>query len=92
MYYIYIYLYYIFLVADLKFMENLNLSKIVTSRLSPLRLCCSTVVNRFAHITKTYQLTYCYAVMDGHIRITDQSIKDEWLYSFFPFDFYVLPR
>ncbi|XP_022170492.1 RNA polymerase I-specific transcription initiation factor RRN3-like isoform X1 [Myzus persicae] len=77
---------------NLKFMENLNLSKIVTSRLSPLRLCCSTVVNRFAQITKTYQLTYCYAVMDGHIRITDQSIKDEWLYSFFPFDFYVLPR
>ncbi|XP_027843438.1 RNA polymerase I-specific transcription initiation factor RRN3-like isoform X1 [Aphis gossypii] len=77
---------------NLKFMENLNLSKIVTCRLSPLRLCCSTVVNRFAHITKTYQLTYCYVVMDGHIRITDQSIKDEWLYSFFPFDLYVLPR
>lgn len=73
-------------------MENLNLSKIVTSTLSPLRLCCSTVVNRFAHITKMYQLTYCYVVMDGHIRVTDQSIKDEWLYSFFPFEPYVLPR
>jgi RNA polymerase I-specific transcription initiation factor RRN3 len=73
-------------------MENLNLSKIVTCRLSPLRLCCSAVVNRFAYITKTYQLTYCYVVMDGHIRVTDQSIKDEWLYSFFPFDTYVLPR
>lgn len=73
-------------------MENLNLSKIVTCRLSPLRLCCTTVVNRFAHITKIYQLTYCYAVMDGHIRVTDQSIMDEWLYSFFPFDSYILPR
>jgi RNA polymerase I-specific transcription initiation factor RRN3 len=77
---------------NLKFMETLNLTKIVTCKLSPLRLCCSTVVNSFAQITKTYQLTYCYAVMDGHIRVTDQSIKDEWLYSFFPFDAYVLPR
>ncbi|VVC30424.1 Hypothetical protein CINCED_3A002920 [Cinara cedri] len=77
---------------NLKFMENLSLSKIVTCKLSPLRLCCSTVVNHFAHITKIYQLTYCYAAMDGHIRITNQTIKDEWLYSFFPFDPYVLPR
>jgi len=77
---------------NLRFMENLNLSNIVTCRLSPLRLCCSKVVDRFAHITKMYQLTYCYVVMDGHIRVTDQSIKDEWLYSYFPFDPYVLPR
>lgn len=73
-------------------MENLNLSNIVTCRLSPLRLCCTTVVYHFAHITKMYQLTYCYAVMEDHIRVSDQSIKDEWLYSFFPFDSYVLPR
>jgi len=78
--------------SDLRFMENLNLSNIVTCRLSPLRLCCSKVVDRFAYITKMYQLTYCYVVMDGHIRVTDQSIKDEWLYSYFPFDPYVLPR
>lgn len=78
--------------SDLRFMENLNLSNIITCRLSPLRLCCSKVVDRFALITKTYQLTYCYMVMDGHIRVTDQSIKDEWLYSYFPFDPYVLPR
>ncbi|XP_050436123.1 RNA polymerase I-specific transcription initiation factor RRN3-like isoform X2 [Adelges cooleyi] len=77
---------------NLKFMENLNLSKIVTSRLSPLRICCSKVANHFAHITKTYQLTYCYTVMDGHIRVTDQAIKEQWLYSFFPFEPYVLPR
>ncbi|XP_050436461.1 RNA polymerase I-specific transcription initiation factor RRN3-like [Adelges cooleyi] len=76
---------------NLKFMENLNLSKIVTSRLSPLRICCSKVASRFAHITKTYQLTYCYTVMDGHVDITDRSIKEEWLYSFFPFEPYVLP-
>lgn len=73
-------------------MENLNLSKIVTCKLSPLRLCCSMVAKSFAHITKIYQLTYCYVVMDGYIRITDQSIKDEWLYSFFPFSVCVLPR
>lgn len=78
--------------SDLRFMENLSLSNIVTCRLSPLRLCCSKVVDRFALITKTYQLTYCYVAMDGHIRVTDQSIKDEWLYSYFPFDPYVLPR
>jgi len=82
----------ILLFSDLKFMENLNLSHIVTCRLSPLRLCCSKLVDRFALITKMYQLTYCYVVMDGHIRVTDQSIKDEWLYSYFPFDPYVLPR
>ncbi|XP_050531898.1 RNA polymerase I-specific transcription initiation factor RRN3-like isoform X2 [Daktulosphaira vitifoliae] len=77
---------------NLKFMENLNLSKIVTSRLSPLRLCCARVSSQFALVTKNYQLTYCYTVMDGHIRITEQSIKDEWLYAFFPFEPYVLPR
>ncbi|VVC30426.1 RNA polymerase I specific transcription initiation factor RRN3 [Cinara cedri] len=77
---------------NLKFMENLRLSKIVTCKLNPLRLCCSKVVDHFAYITKIYQLTYCYSVMDSHIRITDQTIKDEWLYSFFPFGPYVLPR
>lgn len=81
----------LFFVSDLMFMENLNLSHIVTCRLSPLRLCCSEVVDRFAYITKIYQLTYCYSAMDGYIRITDQSIKDEWLYFFVPFDKYVLP-
>lgn len=83
-------LFFVF-ISDLMFMENLSLSHIVSCRLSPLRLCCSVVVNRFAHITKLYQLTYCYAAMDGHIRVTDQSIKDEWLYSHFPFDTYILP-
>ncbi|XP_050531899.1 RNA polymerase I-specific transcription initiation factor RRN3-like [Daktulosphaira vitifoliae] len=77
---------------NLKFMENLNLSNIVTSRLSPLRVCCSKISMLFAQVTKIYQLTYCYPVMDDHVRITDESIKDQWLYAFFPFEPYVLPR
>lgn len=88
--------------ADIVFMESLNLPKIVTSRLNPLRVCQPAVVQNFAAVTRTYQLAYCYAVMEHNARkviptlyqdekgatVVSSSLVDV----FFPFDPYLLKR
>ena len=76
-------------VSDLKFLENLNLGKIVTCRLNPLLVCSRNVVNLFAAITKTYQLTYCFSVLNNYTVVTKSS-TDIWLDDYLPFECYLL--
>lgn len=87
---------------DIAFLENLNLPKIVTSHLNPLRVCQTAIVQNFASVARTYQLAYCYAVMEHNSRnlipIIYQDdkgsvlISNNTLDSFFPFDPIVLKR
>lgn len=74
----------------------------VTSRLNPLRVCQPAVVQKFAAITRKYQLAYCYSVIEHNSRnimpviyLDDKgcvSTKSCILDSFFPFDPYLLKR
>ncbi|XP_015595877.1 RNA polymerase I-specific transcription initiation factor RRN3 [Cephus cinctus] len=82
---------------NLMFLQGLNLTKIVTCRLNPLRVCQPAVIQNFAAITRTYQIAYCYAVIEHNSRsnlpvLENSSRLITWLDTFFPFDPYVLVR
>ncbi|PSN29624.1 hypothetical protein C0J52_27788, partial [Blattella germanica] len=88
---------------NLTFLQNLNLTKIVTCKLNPLKVCLPVVVQNFAAVTRTYQLAYCYAVMEHNARNTLPVVHQDfkggfhakdtyWLETFFPFDPFVLVR
>lgn len=77
------------------FLQGLNLNKIVTCRLNPLKVCQTAVVQNFAAVTRNYQLAYCYTVMERNsrsnlpvIQTTNRFIN--WLDTFFPYDPYLL--
>lgn len=77
------------------FLQGLNLTKIVTCRLNPLKVCQPAVVQNFAAVTRKYQLAYCYTVIERNSRsnlpvlqTTNRFIN--WLDTFFPFDPYLL--
>ncbi|EFA10824.2 RNA polymerase I-specific transcription initiation factor RRN3 [Tribolium castaneum] len=84
------------------FLESLNLAKIVTSRLNPLRVCQPAVVQNFAAITRKYQLAYCYSIIEHNSRNTLPTVyRDEKgfvtvssnvLEACYPFDPFVLSR
>ncbi|CAH1953839.1 unnamed protein product [Acanthoscelides obtectus] len=86
----------------ISFLGSLNMGKIITSRLNPLRVCQPAVVQNFAAITRQYQLAYCYTVIEHNARNTMPMIyQDEKgsvmmsnnvLDAYYPFDPYVLER
>lgn len=87
----------------LKFLQGLNLAKIVTCRLNPLRVCLPPVVSNFAAVTRHYQLVYCYSIIEHNARnnlprvyrdSTGAATTTEQVYldTFFPFDPYMLHR
>ncbi|XP_038064414.1 RNA polymerase I-specific transcription initiation factor RRN3-like [Patiria miniata] len=95
------------LLADnkgLHYLMGLNLERVVTCRLNPLRLCLPSIVNMFATLTRKYQIAYCYTVIERNNRSLHQVAKlhssdstsklaaTNLLDSFFPFDPYLLPR
>ncbi|KAG5330989.1 RRN3 factor, partial [Acromyrmex heyeri] len=80
-----------------KFLQNLSLSisKIVTCKLNPLKMCNTKIVHAFAQTTRTYGLAYCDSVieynernqlpifgMDSHLPVL--------IPNFFPFESYTL--
>ncbi|EGI57994.1 RNA polymerase I-specific transcription initiation factor RRN3 [Acromyrmex echinatior] len=80
-----------------KFLQNLSLSisKIVTCKLNPLKMCDTKIVHAFAQTTRTYGLAYCDSVieynernqlpifgMDSHLPVL--------IPNFFPFESYTL--
>ncbi|XP_063983802.1 RNA polymerase I-specific transcription initiation factor RRN3 [Diachasmimorpha longicaudata] len=82
---------------NLLFLQSLNLTKMVTCKLNPLRMCVPVVVQHFAAVTRTYQLAYCYTVMEHNARtnlpvIETSNRLTSWLDTFFPFDPYILPK
>jgi RNA polymerase I-specific transcription initiation factor RRN3 len=89
--------------TGLSFLQSLNLTKMVTCRLNPLKVCLPVVAQNFAAVTRTYQLAYCYSVLQHNARYSmpvihqDHKgctvIKDSALLdTFFPFDPFILCR
>ncbi|XP_054257240.1 RNA polymerase I-specific transcription initiation factor RRN3 [Macrosteles quadrilineatus] len=83
----------------LQFLQGLNLAKVVSSQLNPLRVCLPAVTNNFASVARHYQLVYCYTVIEHNRRNTipvvyQDSTSSEHVYldTFFPFDPYLLTR
>lgn len=88
----------------LKYLRRLNLERIVTCRMNPLKVCLPTVVKMFAHITRQHELVFCYTIIEKNNRMTlpvatptssravlNLSLMNQ-LDSFFPFDPYLLRR
>ncbi|XP_028142826.2 RNA polymerase I-specific transcription initiation factor RRN3 [Diabrotica virgifera virgifera] len=87
---------------NITFLESLNMSKMVTSRLNPLRVCQPAVVQNFAAVTRKYQIAYCYTVMEHNSRnvlptiYQDEKgtivVSNNVLDAYYPFDPYLLVR
>lgn len=88
---------------NLTFLQSLNLTKMVTCRLNPLKVCLPAVAQNFAAVTRTYQLAYCYSVLQHNARYSMPVIHQDHkgcavtrestlLDTFFPFDPFILCR
>jgi len=88
----------------LKYIRRLNLDRIVTCRMNPLKVCLPTVVRMFAHITRHHEIVFCYTIIERNNRmllpvatttssraVSNLSFMNQ-LDSFFPFDPYLLRR
>jgi len=105
--------FYVFIFRYKEFLESrkgfaycrgLNFSKIVNSPLNPLNACLPNIVDKFALVTKQYQLAYCYSIIERNQRITIPMLSKEFgsnpnnvtmsnhLNTVFPFDPYLLAR
>lgn len=87
-----------------KFIRKLNLARIVTCRMNPLKLCLPSVVKMFARITRDHEIVFCYTIIERNNRmllpvasktssraVSDLSFMNQ-LDTFFPFDPYRLRR
>ncbi|XP_026724746.1 RNA polymerase I-specific transcription initiation factor RRN3 isoform X1 [Trichoplusia ni] len=76
---------------NVNFVESLNLPRLVTCALNPLRSCPPAVTRAFSCVTRAHQVVYCQAIIEKNARHTLQSTAvlqyDEW----FPYDPYTLP-
>ncbi|KYN08076.1 PREDICTED: RNA polymerase I-specific transcription initiation factor RRN3 [Cyphomyrmex costatus] len=80
-----------------KFLQNLSLSisKIVTCKLNPLKMCDTKIVHAFAQTTRTYGLAYCDTVIEYNERnqlpiFGMESHLSVSIPNFFPFESYTL--
>ncbi|XP_050345379.1 RNA polymerase I-specific transcription initiation factor RRN3 [Nymphalis io] len=82
---------YLFMSKEsLNFVESLNLPRLVTCTLNPLRTCPPQVTRAFSSVTRSHQVVYCQAIIEKNARLTLQNTiqkYDEW----FPYDPYTLP-
>lgn len=87
----------------LKILQNLNFERIIMCRLNPLKVCLPAIVQNFASVTRSYQLAYCYTVIEKNNRNlisrvvqssngTTEAVKLTVLHTLFPFDPYLLKR
>ncbi|XP_072750819.1 RNA polymerase I-specific transcription initiation factor RRN3 isoform X2 [Anoplolepis gracilipes] len=77
------------------FLQELDIPRIVTCRLNPLKICNTKIVHSFADITSTYQLAYCYTIIENNERnqLPIFGVKTHLpvlVSSFFPFESYTL--
>lgn len=87
----------------LEYMQSLNLERVVMCQLNPLRVCLPSVTSMFAAITRTYQVVFCYTIIERNNRNVLPVVRSSGagdhvttntnpLDSFFPFDPYLLKR
>ncbi|XP_037648195.1 RNA polymerase I-specific transcription initiation factor RRN3 [Sebastes umbrosus] len=87
----------------LEYLQSLNLERVVMCQLNPLKVCLPSVTSMFAAITRTYQVVFCYTIIERNNRLVlpvvrssaggdSVSTNTNPLDSFFPFDPYLLKR
>lgn len=81
--------------SGMLFLQELDIPRIVTCRLNPLKMCNSEIAYSFADITSTYQLAYCYTIIETNERnqLPIFGMKTHLpvlISSFFPFESYAL--
>ncbi|KZC07908.1 RNA polymerase I-specific transcription initiation factor RRN3, partial [Dufourea novaeangliae] len=79
------------------YLQELDLAKIITSKLNPLKACYPEIVHNFAEITRTYQLAYCYTIIENNTRsqlpiFNSKKATVTTVENFFPFSSYTLQR
>lgn len=79
------------------FLQELDLPKIISCKLNPLKACQSDIVHSFAEVTRTYQLAYCYTIIENNMRTqlpiySNRITATPTVENFFPFSMYPLPR
>lgn len=81
------------------FLQSLNLPKIISCKLNPLKFCLPSIVENFAAVTRSYQLAYCYTIIENNTRESipvigkgGHVLMNPVLNMYFPFDPYVLLR
>lgn len=78
------------LVSGINFVESLNLPRLVTCPLNPLRTCPPQVTQAFSSVTRSHQVVYCQAIIEKNVRYSlNNAVQyDDW----FPYDPYTLPK
>lgn len=84
----------------LSFLQSLNLERLVTCSLNPLKVCLPSVVTNFASVARNYQIAYCYTVIEKNNRMRLPIASEtgavyssfSTLDTFFPFDPYLLKK
>ncbi|GBP40969.1 RNA polymerase I-specific transcription initiation factor RRN3 [Eumeta japonica] len=78
--------------TNINFIQSLNLSRLVTCVLNPLKTCPPQVIRAFSSVTRAHQVVYCQAIIERNARqsiVTEANAHyDEW----FPYDPYTLPK
>ncbi|KOC62808.1 RNA polymerase I-specific transcription initiation factor RRN3 [Habropoda laboriosa] len=79
------------------YLQELDLAKIITCKLNPLKACHPDIVHNFAEITRMYQLAYCYTIIENNTRnqlpiFDSKNSTISIVENFFPFNSYTLPR
>ncbi|CAF4892672.1 unnamed protein product, partial [Rotaria sp. Silwood1] len=75
----------------------------ISSELNPLKYSLPAITHRFAQLARNYQIVFCYSIIETNNRYTlpetfstndylNGNLPSNILYSYFPFDPYVLKR
>lgn len=83
--------------SNMMCLQELDLPKIITCKLNPLKSCQANIVHSFADVSRMYQLAYCYTIIENNARnhlpiIHDNISLDSLLDSYLPFSMYTLSR
>ncbi|XP_075969904.1 RNA polymerase I-specific transcription initiation factor RRN3 homolog Tif-IA [Anticarsia gemmatalis] len=77
---------------NVNFVESLNLPRLVTCALNPLRSCPPQVTRAFSSVTRQQQVVYCAAIVEKNARHSLQAVDARQYDDWFPYDPYTLPR
>lgn len=84
---------------NLRFLQSLQLSTLVTCNLNPLRVCQPAIATAFAGVTRAHQLAYCHTILERNARKklatvyrNEVIMPEETLDTSFPFDPYLLKK
>ncbi|CAF3912155.1 unnamed protein product [Rotaria sp. Silwood2] len=80
-----------------------RIGRIISSELNPLKYSLPAITHRFAQLARNYQIVFCYSIIETNNRYTlpetfspndylNGNLPSNILYSYFPFDPYVLKR